>query len=80
MRTQLKWQTHLCVCVCAQTQIPRDLLKNEHVKKEKYIDRMLTKQKLLENPKSHQGESVKHGQKKIHRLQSYTSASRNFSK
>jgi len=32
--------------------------------KAKYIDQMLSKQKLLENPKSHQGESMKHGQKK----------------
>jgi hypothetical protein len=63
MRTELKWRIHLCVCARAQTQIPRDLLKNEHVKKEKYIDKMLTKQKLLENPKSHQGKSMKHGEK-----------------
>jgi hypothetical protein len=30
-----------------QTQIHRDLVKKEHIKKEKYIDRILTKQKLL---------------------------------
>lgn len=58
MRTEWKWRTRVFVCVCVractpvhmQTQIPGDLLMSEHVKKSKYIDRMLKKQKLLENP------------------------------
>lgn len=50
MRTEWKWRTRVFVCVCVRAQIPGDLLMSEHVKKSKYIDRMLKKQKLLENP------------------------------